>query len=194
MRGPEELHFSGRELFIYFPEGMGRSKLPVPAIEKQMGTPGTARNWNTVVKLLEMAEALETVAVKSALRCASGLFQFERHIVAILGPGAVQLRGVLQVAFEVAADILHFERDLRIFLGDAVTGISTPPWSTLVKVACAPSSRFSTLRMRWSVCPAASRAPSHEPRSSFATAGLGFGTSTLGSPARVNLNGKDAPP
>ena len=29
-RGPEELHFSGRELFIFFPEGMGRSKLPVP--------------------------------------------------------------------------------------------------------------------------------------------------------------------
>ena len=57
--GPEELHFSARELFIYFPEGMGRSKLPVPAIEKQMGTPGTARNWNTVVKLLEMAENLE---------------------------------------------------------------------------------------------------------------------------------------
>jgi len=61
VRGPEELHFSGRELFIFFPEGMGRSKLPVPAIEKQMATPGTARNWNTVVKLLEMAEALENV-------------------------------------------------------------------------------------------------------------------------------------
>jgi len=64
VRGPEELHLSGRELFIYFPDGMGRSKLPVQAIEKQMGTPGTARNWNTVVKLLEMAESLESGRAK----------------------------------------------------------------------------------------------------------------------------------
>ena len=55
---PEELHIDGRELYIYFPNGMGRSKLPA-VIEKTLKTPGTARNWNTVTKLLEIAESLE---------------------------------------------------------------------------------------------------------------------------------------
>jgi len=52
---PEELHLVGRELYIYFPDGMGRSKLPITAIDKALKTPGTARNWNTVTKLLELA-------------------------------------------------------------------------------------------------------------------------------------------
>ena len=56
---PEELHIDGRELFIYFPAGMGRSKLPSSGIEKALKTSGTARNWNTVTKLLELAERLE---------------------------------------------------------------------------------------------------------------------------------------
>jgi uncharacterized protein (DUF1697 family) len=54
----EELHLLGRELFIYFPDGMGRSKL-VPLLARALKNAGTARNWNTVVKLLEMAEKLE---------------------------------------------------------------------------------------------------------------------------------------
>jgi uncharacterized protein (DUF1697 family) len=54
----EELHLLGRELFIYFPDGMGRSKL-VPLLARALQNAGTARNWNTVVKLLEMAEKLE---------------------------------------------------------------------------------------------------------------------------------------
>jgi uncharacterized protein (DUF1697 family) len=53
---PEELFIQGREIYIYFPNGMGRTKLPVKQIEKALNTPGTARNWNTVTKLLEMAE------------------------------------------------------------------------------------------------------------------------------------------
>ena len=56
---PEELRISGRELYINFPNGMGRSKLPWAAIGKILNTPGTARNWNTVQKLLEIAERLE---------------------------------------------------------------------------------------------------------------------------------------
>ena len=57
--GPEELHVSGRELYIYFPDGQGRSKLP-PVLERTVKIPATARNWNTVNKLLAMAEALES--------------------------------------------------------------------------------------------------------------------------------------
>ena len=57
---PEELYVDGRELYVYFPKGMGRSKLPVAAIEKALQTTGTARNWNSVSKLLELAEELES--------------------------------------------------------------------------------------------------------------------------------------
>ena len=56
---PEELHLAGREVWIYFPNGMGRSKLSPAVIERTLKTPGTGRNWNTVTKLLEMAERLE---------------------------------------------------------------------------------------------------------------------------------------
>ncbi len=55
---PEELRIDGRELYIYFPNGMGPSKLPA-VIDRILKTPGTARNWNTVTKLLEIAESLE---------------------------------------------------------------------------------------------------------------------------------------
>jgi uncharacterized protein (DUF1697 family) len=56
---PEKLHIDGREMYIYFPNGAGRSKLSWPALEKILKTPGTARNWNSVTKLLAMAEGLE---------------------------------------------------------------------------------------------------------------------------------------
>jgi uncharacterized protein (DUF1697 family) len=57
---PEELHIIGREVFIYFPDGQGRSKLPWPKIERALGTSATGRNWNSVTKILEIAEKLET--------------------------------------------------------------------------------------------------------------------------------------
>ncbi len=56
---PEELHAIGRELYIYFPNGQGNSKLPFPRINKLLQTPGTGRNWNSVTNMLEIAETLE---------------------------------------------------------------------------------------------------------------------------------------
>jgi uncharacterized protein (DUF1697 family) len=56
----EELIPGTRELYIYFPDGMGKSKLPWRAVEKLCITPGTGRNWNTVTKLRAMAEELES--------------------------------------------------------------------------------------------------------------------------------------
>jgi len=56
---PEELRIEGREMYVYFPNGMGRSKLSLVRLEKTLKTPGTARNWNSVTKMLEMAEKLE---------------------------------------------------------------------------------------------------------------------------------------
>jgi uncharacterized protein (DUF1697 family) len=54
----EEVHLGGCELYIYFSDGMGRSKL-WRAIERTLKKSGTGRNWNTVTRLLEMAEKLE---------------------------------------------------------------------------------------------------------------------------------------
>ena len=57
--GSEELRIDGRELYIYFPSGMARPKLSPALIEKTVKVPGTGRNWNSVTKLLEMAEQLQ---------------------------------------------------------------------------------------------------------------------------------------
>lgn len=56
---PEELHLKGRELYIYFPNGAGRSKLPWASVDKWLKVTGTARNWNSVTKMLAMAEEME---------------------------------------------------------------------------------------------------------------------------------------
>lgn len=55
----EELRLDGRELYVYFPNGMGRSRVSTPTLERAIKTPGTGRNWNTVTKLVQMAEEIE---------------------------------------------------------------------------------------------------------------------------------------
>lgn len=55
---PEELRMDGREMYIYFPNGMARPKLSLPAVERALKVSGTGRNWNSVLKLMEMAERL----------------------------------------------------------------------------------------------------------------------------------------
>jgi uncharacterized protein (DUF1697 family) len=57
--GPEEVHMAAGELYIHYGSGMGRSKLSNALIERKLGLAGTARNWNTVTRLLELAENLE---------------------------------------------------------------------------------------------------------------------------------------
>ena len=56
---PEELHIHGRELYIYYPHGMAHPKIPLVRMEKTLQCASTGRNWNTVNKLLAMAEVLE---------------------------------------------------------------------------------------------------------------------------------------
>jgi uncharacterized protein (DUF1697 family) len=56
--GPEMIEIRGPEIYLYYPNGVGRSKLTSTFIESKLGTSGTARNWNTVTKLLELGEAL----------------------------------------------------------------------------------------------------------------------------------------
>jgi uncharacterized protein (DUF1697 family) len=50
---PEEATAIGREIYLFLPNGMGKAKLPL-ALAK-LKVPTTARNWNTVTKVLEMA-------------------------------------------------------------------------------------------------------------------------------------------
>jgi uncharacterized protein (DUF1697 family) len=59
---PEELHIDGREVYVYFPDGMARPKLSWAAIGKLLKAPGTGRNLTTVRKLLAIAERLETAS------------------------------------------------------------------------------------------------------------------------------------
>ena len=55
--GPEEIFASGREIYIYYAIGMARPKLKFAQIERLLNSGWTGRNWNTVTRLLEMAEA-----------------------------------------------------------------------------------------------------------------------------------------
>ncbi len=54
--GPEEIYLTGQELFVYYPDGVGRSKLTLTLIEKKLKTVGTGRNWNTVLQLQKMMQ------------------------------------------------------------------------------------------------------------------------------------------
>jgi uncharacterized protein (DUF1697 family) len=56
--GPEEIRAQARELYVYFPNGMGRSKLPA-VMDRVLKKTGTARNWNSVTRMLEMAEGIQ---------------------------------------------------------------------------------------------------------------------------------------
>ncbi|HEX4860459.1 MAG TPA: DUF1697 domain-containing protein [Rhizomicrobium sp.] len=54
IKGREVVKGAGAEVFIYFPDGAGNSKLTGAVVERHLGARGTARNWNTVTKLAEM--------------------------------------------------------------------------------------------------------------------------------------------
>jgi len=47
---------SGDALWFHYPEGAGTSKLIPSLIDRAIGSPGTARNYNTLLKLKEMLE------------------------------------------------------------------------------------------------------------------------------------------
>ena len=55
--GKEVVRTIGRCAYVVYPDGIGRSKLTNVVIEKKLGTRGTARNWNTVLKLSALVEA-----------------------------------------------------------------------------------------------------------------------------------------
>lgn len=54
---PDEFRVDGTEAYLWYPNGSGRSKLTNDLLERRLGVVGTARNWNTVTKLLALADA-----------------------------------------------------------------------------------------------------------------------------------------
>jgi uncharacterized protein (DUF1697 family) len=55
--GDERVAVVGREVYAWHPDGIQRSALFKLITEKGLGTTATARNWNTVCKLLALADA-----------------------------------------------------------------------------------------------------------------------------------------
>jgi uncharacterized protein (DUF1697 family) len=55
IRGPEIVRLVGKQLYVVFPDGVGESKLTTKLIERKLGVVGTGRNWNTVLKIGDMA-------------------------------------------------------------------------------------------------------------------------------------------
>lgn len=52
---PDKFEIIGQEIFIYCPNGFGRTKLYTNFFENKMKVSGTARNWNTINTVLELA-------------------------------------------------------------------------------------------------------------------------------------------
>jgi uncharacterized protein (DUF1697 family) len=56
IKGPERVRCDGKHLYAVYPAGIGRSKLTGTFIEQKLGSRGTGRNWNTVIKLAALCE------------------------------------------------------------------------------------------------------------------------------------------
>ena len=57
IKGPERIRAEGRQAYLVYPNGQGTSKLTNAVIERLLDTRGTARNWNTVLKLAALAKS-----------------------------------------------------------------------------------------------------------------------------------------
>ena len=53
--GDDRAQVIGRELYLHCPNGIGRTRLTNPRVEKLLGIRATARNWRTVNRMLSMA-------------------------------------------------------------------------------------------------------------------------------------------
>ncbi|MCU1318566.1 MAG: hypothetical protein JWP98_84, partial [Edaphobacter sp.] len=51
---PDAFAVIGREIYLQLPNGMGRTKLTNAYFDSKLKTVSTARNWRTVLKLVEM--------------------------------------------------------------------------------------------------------------------------------------------
>ena len=54
---PDRFLVRGREVYLFCPHGVGRTKLTNAYFDRALGTTSTGRNWRTVTTLAEMCEA-----------------------------------------------------------------------------------------------------------------------------------------
>lgn len=54
---PDEFAVRGSELYLWFANGAGRSKLATLPWRKRIGVAGTARNWRTVLAVLDLLDS-----------------------------------------------------------------------------------------------------------------------------------------
>ncbi len=73
IRGPELVGLKGRQLYVTFPDGIGHSRLTNALMEQKLGTRGTGRNWNTVLKIKELlASAFRGQQTSAACKSGQG--------------------------------------------------------------------------------------------------------------------------
>jgi uncharacterized protein (DUF1697 family) len=53
--GRDEFELRGTELYLRYPDGLGRSKMSSAFFERTLDTPITVRNWSVVTKLVQLA-------------------------------------------------------------------------------------------------------------------------------------------
>jgi uncharacterized protein (DUF1697 family) len=51
---PDEFRLGDRVIYLWYPNGAGRTKLTIDVWERRFGLSATTRNWNTVTKLLSL--------------------------------------------------------------------------------------------------------------------------------------------
>jgi uncharacterized protein (DUF1697 family) len=51
---PDEFQVRGKDIYLSYPGGSGRSKLTIDYFERSLALAATARNWNTVTKVLDL--------------------------------------------------------------------------------------------------------------------------------------------
>jgi uncharacterized protein (DUF1697 family) len=54
---PDEFRVVGRQVYLHYPSGYGKTKLTNAYFEKQLGVAATTRNWRTITKLGELASS-----------------------------------------------------------------------------------------------------------------------------------------
>jgi uncharacterized protein (DUF1697 family) len=69
--GPEHVRVDGTHVYVYYTDGMGRSKLSNVILERKLKQAGTTRNFRTVTTLLALAESSEPSMQRGGNRTAS---------------------------------------------------------------------------------------------------------------------------
>jgi uncharacterized protein (DUF1697 family) len=55
--GADRFEVVGPDVVVHYPNGYAGARLTAAVLEKQLGVPATARNWRTVSRLVDLADA-----------------------------------------------------------------------------------------------------------------------------------------